>query len=486
MKNINKITVVGGGTAGCISSMILKKRFPQCSIEIIESSKIGIVGVGEGSTEHWAEFCKFVGINHYEVIRECGATFKIGIYYDNWDKEPFIHSIIPPTNVETSGYFYAYAHIIANEISKKQLQSKYVWENKCLLSLFNHPNDVPVNQFHFDTFKLNKFLHKKCIEMGINIVEDDIIDTFLDSNGNIEYVYSKTKSYYSDFFIDCSGFKRLILNKKLIVKWKSYSEYLPLNSAIAFPTEEMEEYNMWTKATAHDAGWGWTIPVQGRTGNGYVFCDKFITKDKAHEEMEKYFGKKLDVAKEFKFDPGRLEKFWEKNCVAIGLSSNFVEPLEATSIGSSIQQTFCLMNFLSSYDSEHYNNLMVKMFDNTVDYILAHYLVKKENTDFWKEIKYNLKITDSLQNLLTLWKNRLPHRSDVSTPWGMFAAINYIPILYGLNWFDIEAIRREYSMFPYHEKVEFDIEQSEKFHNSIPTIEHKKIIQMIRKTGDFK
>jgi tryptophan halogenase len=480
MNNINRITVVGGGTSGCVSALILKKRFPQCSIEIISSSKIGIIGVGEGSTEHWAEFCRYVGIDHYEVIRECGATFKNGIYYDNWNTTPFMHSVIETSSTDASGYYYKYAHLISNKKPKKELQPDYIWENRCLLHHFNHPNDVPVNQFHFDTFKLNKFLHKKCIQLGINIIDDEIIDASLDSNGNIECVHSNTKNYYADFYVDCSGFKRLLLHKTLNVKWKSYSEYLPLNSAIAFPTEEMEEYNMWTKATAHDAGWGWTIPVQGRTGNGYVFSDKFITKDKAHEEMEKYFGKKLDVAKEFKFDPGRLEKFWEKNCVAIGLSSNFVEPLEATSIGNTIQQTFCLMNFLSSYDSEHYNNLIIKAFDNIVDYILAHYLVKKENTDFWKEIKYNLKITDSLQNLLTMWKNRLPHSSDVNVAWGMFSSVNYISILYGLDWFDIEAIKREYSMFPFPEYVEESIKMDRYNEHSIVSMGHKKIIQMIK------
>lgn len=279
-KKINKITIVGGGTAGCISALILKKRFPDCSIGIILSKNIGIVGVGEGSTEHWADFCEYVGINHYEVIQECGATFKLGIYYDNWDEEPFMHSIIKSNAINASGYYYGYANIISNRKSKRKFQPNYIWENKCLMNNFNHENNVPTNQFHFDTFKLNNFLQKKCIESGVSIVEDDIIDASLDSNGDIEYVYSKTKHYHSDFYIDCSGFKRLLLNQKMNVKWKSYSEYLPLNSAIAFPTEEMEEYNMWTKATAHNAGWGWTIPVQGRTGNGYVFCDKFITKEK--------------------------------------------------------------------------------------------------------------------------------------------------------------------------------------------------------------
>ena len=128
----------------------------------------------------------------------------------------------------------------------------------------------------------------------------------------------------------------------------------------------------------------------------------------------------------------------------------------------------------------NYNNLIIKAFDNIVDYILAHYLVKKENTDFWKEIKYNLKITDSLQNLLTMWKNRLPHSSDVNVAWGMFSSVNYISILYGLDWFDIEAIKREYSMFPFPEYVEESIKMDRYNEHSIVSIGHKKIIQMIK------
>jgi len=129
---------------------------------------------------------------------------------------------------------------------------------------------------------------------------------------------------------------------------------------------------------------------------------------------------------------------------------------------------------------------MIKMFDNMVDYILAHYLVRKENTDFWKEIKYNLKITDSLKNILSMWKNRLPHQSDVSTQWGMFSSVNYIPILYGLNWFNIKSIRKEYEMFPYHEQVEIDMNRSKNFYNSTVAISHKQIIQMIKETENLK
>lgn len=479
MKCINKITVVGGGTSGCISALILKKRFPQCSIEIIKSKNIGIVGVGEGSTEHWVEFCNFVGINLFDLIQKCGSTFKFGIYYENWSDSPFIHSTIKNKHLNSAGYFYSYANIISQNLSKKSLQPKYIWENKIPLEQIKFPDYLPTNQFHFDTFKLNKFLNEKCKEMDIDLIDDDIIDVELDCNNDIHCIASTSKKYYSDFYIDCSGFKKLLLKEKLNVKWVSYSDYLPTNSAIAFATEESEEYNLWTKATAYKSGWGWTIPVQGRTGNGYVFCDKFITKDEAHEEMEKYFDRKLDVAREFKFDPGRLEQFWQNNCVAIGLSSNFVEPLEATSIGSSIQQVFCLMNFLPSYDYKTYNKTMIDVFDNIVDFIQAHYLTKREDTKFWKEVKYNLKLTDSLKHNLDLWKTRLPRQTDFVTPWAMFGAENYIHILYGLDWFNCEIIKKEYSMFPNHDYVNQRHEQNVNYENNLKVVKHKNIIKAI-------
>lgn len=479
MEAIHKITVVGGGTAGCISALILKKRFPQCIVELIESKSIGIVGVGEGSTEHWIEFCKFVGINFFEVIEKCGATFKVGIYYDKWSKTPFMHSIIKDKNFISSGYFYSYAHMISKNISKQFMQPKYTWENKFPLEHIKYPDLIPTNQFHFDTFKLNNFLHKKCEEMSIDLIEDEIININFDSNQKINFIESNTKKYYSNFYIDCSGFKRLILQKSMDVKWISYSQYLPLNSAIAFPTEEIEEYKTYTTATAHKFGWGWTIPVQGRTGNGYVFCDSFITKEKAHEEMETFHEKKIEIFKQFKFDPGRLEKFWHKNCVSIGLASNFVEPLEATSIGSTIQQVFCLMNFLPSYDEKTYNKIMINLFDNIVDYIQAHYLTKREDTEFWREIKNNLKITDSLKENLSVWKNRLPRKTDFSVPWGMFDAENYIQILHGLDWFDVEMIKKEYCMFNNREIAEDNFHKIIHYENNLKVISHKKIIKSI-------
>ena len=263
-------------------------------------------------------------------------------------------------------------------------------------------------------------------------------------SGNIVSLNGEKGRYEADFFIDCSGFSRLLLNNTLDVKWKSYSEYLPLNSAIAFATDEMEEYNMYTKSTARDYGWSWQIPTQGRTGNGYVFCDRFIDEDQAHQEMEEAYGQEITINKTFKFDPGRLEKAWHKNCYAVGLSQSFVEPLEATAIGSVIQQMYALVHFLPSNSVDECNEVVDNIFDNIFDYVQAHYLTKREDTPFWKEVKYNLKITPSLQKLLDRWKKRFPLAQDVHCRWGMFSEINYIPILYGLKWFNQELVSKLY------------------------------------------
>jgi len=482
MKQIDSIFVIGGGTAGCISALILKTRFPQKEIKIIESSNVGIVGVGESSTEHWARFCQFVGINQLDAIIHCNATFKIGVYFEGWGEEDYMHNISHNMFAQLGGYPINAAHVIANNRPKKDLQTKLTWQNKLSLSNFNNFNDSPTNQYHFDTFALNEFLHLECRKRGIEILIDDLIAVNLnEETGDILSVISNEWEHFADFFIDCTGFSRLLLHKTYGVKWKSYSEYLPLNSAIAFATNEMKEYNKYTKATARKNGWSWTIPTQTRTGNGYVYCDGFIGKDEAHQEMEEAYGQTLDVARSFKFDPGRLEQAWHKNCYAVGLSQSFVEPLEATSIGSVVLQMFCFMHFLPSYDIESCNQHVNAIFDNIVDNVQAHYLVKREDTPFWKEIKYNLKLTPGLESLLEKWKNRMPTAHDIQCVWSMFGGINYIPILYGLDWFDTEKIKQEYEHYNAYEKCENDINNFNQQEMNSFIVGHKEFIKMITK-----
>ena len=195
--------------------------------------------------------------------------------------------------------------------------------------------------------------------------------------------------------------------------------------------------------------------------------------------MEEAYGGKLNGVKSFKFDPGRLKTAWNKNCYAVGLSQSFVEPLEATSIGSVIQQMFCFIHYLPSYDINTCNKKVNEIFDNIFDFVQSHYLVKREDTIFWKEIKYNLKLTDNLQNYLELWKNRLPHSIDSNCDWSLFSPANYIPILYGLGWFNIDKIREEYVEYNIEKQIEEHLRGCVEDESSLIWVKHKEMVDIL-------
>ena len=476
MNKVDDIIVVGGGNAGYISALILKTSFPNKNVKIIQSKKIGTVGVGESSSEQIRSFCEYVGISMLDFIIRAKSTFKLGIYFENWSDEDFLHNI-GDVAAPYRAHFPYLQSVVANNKPNYEMNTCGMWINQVPLNFFNDLNQSPSNQFHFDTHALNEYLKEFCLFKGISIIIDDIVGADVDKEtGNIISVNGVLK-YKSDFFVDCSGFSRLLLEKTLGVKWKSYSEYLPLNSAVAFTTDEMDEYNMYTKATARDYGWSWQIPIQGKTGNGYVFSEKFINETQAHEEMERVYGHKININKTFKFDPGRMEKAWHKNCYAVGLAQSFIEPLEATALGSVVNQMFAFVHHLPSYNIDECNDVINNIFDNMFDFVQAHYLVKRDDTPFWRDVKNNLKLTPSLQSLLDKWKTRFPLCGDIKCDWGMFTSVNYIPVLYGLKWFDTEKVANEYKHLEH-----IPISKWEDTYPNVMHMSHKKFIQEVVKT----
>ena len=483
MKQVKSLTVVGGGTAGLISALILKER-SNMDVTLIYSSNIGIVGVGEGSTEHFADFMSFIGIKPSQLIKECDATFKKGVMFDNWIKNhKYLHSPIHPF-IHTFGQ---YSSIYAKEISNNSnyIYSKNLEKNLVDVGAINIDINPPTNQYHFNTFKLNDFLKKIAIQKNIKIFDDEIFDVVLSQNGYIDNIIGKKQLYKSDFYIDATGFKRILMNK-LNVKWKSFNKYLKLNSVITFPTEDEDNYNYWTLAKAMDAGWRFKIPVWGRHGNGYIYDNNFITADKAKIEVEKELGYEIEIGKTFQFDPGALDGVWTKNCVAMGLSGCFFEPLEATSIGLTIQQSFLLMHRIQNYDENvisEYNKSFNTIVENIRDFIFLHYLTKRNDTDFWKNI-LKLEVPDSLDYNLQKWKNKLPILEDFKdySTYSMFGPANFILILAGLNLFNKKAIFQEYNFLNSNFKTITDniINQISYNDNLEKYIKHKEIIKIIR------
>jgi len=479
------ITIVGGGTAGYISALILKSRFNSINVKIIKSDKIGIIGVGEGSTEHWKQFLIFTNINEYELIKETDATLKSGVMFKNWNNEDYLHSVNDDLlNLKFAQTLIGYKRLLSFNPKQKQLNNSLLWENKVSKKFLSN-NLIPTNQYHFNTFKLNNFLNKKSIEKGIVVIEDEITNVEI-KNNEIFKLNGIKKNYTSDFFIDCTGFKKLLISK-LGAKWISYKKYLKMNEAIAFPTEDTDNYNIYTTAQAMDYGWLFQIPTYGRQGNGYIFDSNYINVDKAQEEVEKLYCKKINIAKHIKFEAGCLDKVWINNCVAIGLSANFVEPLEATSIGTSIQQAFLLMHCLPFYNNKNinfYNKQIESIMDNIRDFIILHYKTKKTNTNFWKDIK-QLEIPDTLKNNLEKWKTRLPIKEDfLQSNYLLFYESNWIHILYGLNLINIDNINKTLNYFNVNHIKYVDKKIKEIFKYDNNNINHKEYLNIIRNKND--
>ena len=479
------IAGVGGGTAGFVSALILKKKFPSLKISIIRSTKIGIIGVGEGSTEHWKTFLKFLEIDHKEIIKECDSTLKCGIMFSNWSDKDYLHSIQVEYNQKFGQYSHVYANLIGSGKDSQELSSGLCWKNQINRWFIDNPDQCPTSQFHFNTNKLNYWLTDLARKYEIDIYDDEISDFEMKEDGDIRTLYGNKRKYNYDFYIDSTGFKKLLISK-LGAKWQSYSKYLKMKSAIVFPTGDEENYNVYTLARAMDYGWMFRIPVWGRHGNGYIYDSDYIDEHQAKLEAEKYLGYEVEVAKKIDFDPGALDKVWINNCVAIGLSASFVEPLEASSIGTSIQQSFLLMYRLINYDQkviDSYNKDCNSILENIRDFVALHYYTNKDSSPFWKDLK-SIEVPDKLRERLEIWKNRLPVSADFDSDsrYILFNEDHHIMVLHGIDHFNTNSIKKEFDMHHIGLKIESDniISSNKLQHDTVPRISHKEFIKYFR------
>jgi tryptophan halogenase len=480
--NVKSLLVAGGGTAGLIAAIILKKNL-NIQIDVVYSSNIGIIGVGEGSTEHFKEFMEFVGIDQYDLIKNCDATYKSGIMFENWTEQPYLHSVGSHWSTKNAQYAFIYASQIAKK--DKKITDDLQWQNKINKWFLNRSDQFPYNQFHFNTHKLNEYLTNFAKSLGINFYDDEIKSVNINEQGHIQSLIGNTNEYRYDFYIDSTGFKRILMDQ-LGAKWQSYGKYLKMKSAITFQTPDEDNYNLWTVARAMDAGWMFRIPVWGRYGNGYIFDSDYIDKEHAHKEVERLFNKEVEIGKQFYFDPGALDRVWINNCVAIGLSGSFVEPLEATSIGTSIQQSFLLMHRLQNYNQNiinDYNKSFNDIMENIRDFLVLHYMTRKTNTQFWRDLS-NLEIPDSLGTKLERWQHKLPINEDFShlSNYRLFNSDNFIMCMHGLDLFDHNSIKQEFDSksILIHQETEKLIQQYEEFSKNVHSITHKEMINLIR------
>jgi tryptophan halogenase len=455
-----KFCVVGSGTAGLITSIVLRQSFPNAEITNISSSKIGIVGVGEGSTEHWKMFMERCNIGVDELIKNTGATHKYGIRFENWtNKIPdYFHSVSGTEEIDAWGIIGEYLSFIENEKllttqtgSIGLVQDKIIKENL-------HNN---TNQYHFDTFLLNDFLIGVCFKRMIRFVDDEVGSLELDVNGNIEAATLISGMKLSaDIWIDATGFKRELMGRLDNKSWKSFSNELIVDSAIAFPTEPNPNGKIkpYTRAIAASSGWMWEIPTQSRRGNGYVYSSAHLSDEQAIEEARKISGYDFEPARSFRFDPGYYSEQWKGNCICVGLASSFVEPLEATSIGSTIIQAMHIAQYCSSFVPGStklvagYNKKMESMMLNIRDMIRLHYMSDRTDSQFWRDTA-TAPVSDSLQEIIDLWSEKAPGHMDIPYSSNLMfltrhfvhvaqgqGLVNNVPSSLAMNRFNIRSI----------------------------------------------
>jgi hypothetical protein len=426
------IAILGGGTAGWMAAIYMQHKWQDKNIHItlIESPDIGIVGVGEGSTPSLKNFFDDVEIAERDWMPRCNATYKVGIRFDGWSSEPGFESYRHPfpsqLDVYSSNGLGQYCHLrragfdINPHPDQFFIQSHLAEKNFSPLSADNFPFTNSYG-YHFDSGLLGQYLSEVAVDRGVTHIQGEVFEVTQNKNGHLEsLLFKNNDSLYADFFVDCTGFSGFLIQKKLAVPFKSFSDNLFNDSAVVMPTAAGEPLRTETISTALSHGWAWDIPLTNRTGNGYVYSSNYCDADAAETELRKKLNC-LDSdteARHLKMKVGRVEKYWSHNCLAVGLSQGFIEPLEATALHI-VQVTILefMLNFeaggFTDKNRDKYNQIINNRFEGVRDYIVAHYRINsRTDTAYWRDNANNQSLSDSLIGLLNAWTGGLKHDID--------------------------------------------------------------------------
>lgn len=457
------VVVAGGGTAGWLTAIYVKKTHPSYNVTLIESQDIGILGAGEGSTPHLIQFLDYLGIPTSSLIRKCKTTIKNGIKFSNWNNNGthYYHPFLSKSNAsndhnfpldfyaeQDSNFSHLYASMFGHEMKDYVLMQKMsdgmrvpFVKNKEKLDVYADPilnfSQCAAWSIHFDARLIADFLKDYGISIGINRVEGIINKIEQDSDGYIMSVSTDTDTVPVNFIFDCTGFRRLIIGNTYNSQWKSHAENLPAKKAIPFFLDKEDRIPPYTESIAMNYGWTWKIPLQHRYGCGYVFDSDFISDEDAKAEVDRFVGHEVDSPRTFSFDAGCYREVWIKNCLAVGLSSGFIEPLEATSI---MQSILVLRRFVSSSYNfvtrtqgviDKFNRKYLDETQEVVDFIYLHYMTNKKNTVFWENFTRNNKMPDFVRYIMEVCKDRPLYNDFDFTDKEIFKSYAYSYVLLG-------------------------------------------------------
>ncbi len=451
-----EIVIVGGGTAGWLTALTMEKLMGyDANISLIESEEIGILGAGEGSTPNFPGLLNWLQIDYTDFLIKTNATYKIGISFENWNSkgEKYFHPFTSfhtkfdwviqnkkEVAVEYIGYLNKNnlkldEHILASVLAENNLSPLTIQKIEDVENSINY-------SFHFDAHLVAKYLRKIAERRKVKRIEGVVKDFKLNENNQINKIILKGNQIIkSDFVFDCSGFKRLIIGNLFKTNWKSYNESLKVNTAIPFFLPQEKEIKPYTRAIAMKYGWMWQIPLQNRWGCGYIFDKNYTTIDEAKKEVETFIGNDINFNKHIEFDAGRYEDVWVNNCIAIGLSAGFTEPIEATSIFNAINQLSCvskdnILDYLNGNREfyKDYNSWIAKLNDDVMDFLQFHYFTDRKDTKFWSDYFDTTFKSLNLKNKLKKWNTDKISENDFKKE--SFGLANWLCVGVGIKYFD--------------------------------------------------
>jgi hypothetical protein len=422
------VVIAGGGSAGWMTASIFLRSLGVAGsrITLIESPNIPAIGVGEGTTPLFKRFLKFLEVSEEEFMGACKATYKHGIEFPGWtDRQEFgsyFHPFASPSYRHYEHEFFANCdrrrrgEAADTDPSNFFFNAELARQCRAPVSEQSRNSENMDYAYHFDTAFLADFLKQKCIAGGINYIVDNITDVVVDENGDLDCLETSSNgSLDGDFFVDCTGFRRMLLGKLMDSEPVSYEQRLFNNSAVVIRTPVPAEGDLppYTESTALKCGWAWRIPLMNKISWGYVYSDNYTSREDAEKELRKHIGEDADGIEplHIKLQVGRVAEHWKRNCLAVGLSQGFIEPLEATALGLT---QFTINRFVTYFSRGgftttfrgHFNDIVNEAFDRTIDYIQMHYkLNTRDDTQYWRDNRANENITDTMRTIIDAWED---------------------------------------------------------------------------------
>jgi tryptophan halogenase len=415
-QRVKNVVIAGGGTAGWVAAAALAQQLgPLLNIAVVESDDIGTVGVGEATIPTIRNFHTLLAVDEREFMGATQATFKLGIAFENWAQlgDRYIHSFGQIGKSTWMGDFHHF-WLAAKAYGFGGALGEYCIEHQAAeAGKFFTSEKSPINYaYHFDAGLYGQFLRRKSEAKGVTRIEGKIVSVDQDPETGfiLALIMESGARVEGDLFIDCTGFRGLLIEQTLKAGYEDWDQWLPTDSALAVQTHSTGDVPPYTRAISRSAGWQWRIPLQHRVGNGLVFCSQFLSEDEARAELKSNLdGEMLFEPRLIRYRTGRRRKIWDKNCVALGLASGFLEPLESTSIHLiQIGVTRLIQMFPFSGVSEamiaRYNDQSTNEFERIRDFIILHYkLTERDDAPFWRACG-DMEIPDTLAQRIALFR----------------------------------------------------------------------------------